>query len=154
VQSAILQIALLLALGAPAAAGDLAVIVHPGNPLGEVSATELRAMFLQDRLFWADGGRIYLVLPAAGTREKRTLLSAIYRRDDAALQKFWLEKLYRGEITAFPRVAPSSPAARLLVARARYAISVAELSSVDGTVKVLRIDGRSPGEPGYLLAGR
>ena len=153
-QSAILRVALLLALAVPAAGGDLAVIVHPANPLAEVSATELRAMFLQDRLFWADGGRIYLVLPASGTREKRMLLAAIYRRDDATLQQFWLEKLYRGEIPSFPRVASSSAATRLLVARARYAISVVDLASIDPTVKVLRIDGRSPGEPGYLLADR
>jgi len=132
-----------LALGAflpsPAAAGDVVFIVHPRNPQIDVSSSDLVQMLRMEQQHWDAGGRIYLVL------------RKVYRMKDAALKLHYLEKLYRGEIASFPRIAHSNQETRKLVAQAPNALGFIDAASVDSTVKVLRIDGKKPGDPGYLL---
>jgi hypothetical protein len=74
--------------------------------------------------------------------------------NDLELKQFWLGKLYRGEIASFPRVVDSDVAVKRLVARAPGALGFVDAAALDGSVKVLHIDGKLPGEPGYLLAAQ
>lgn len=138
----------------PPATLTVAVIVHPESTLEGLSLDELVALCRLDRQHWRTGHRVYLILPESGTAEKKVLLERVYRMDDAALKQFWLEKLYRGEIAAFPHVEPSGAAARRLVARAPEALALVDAATLDPSVKVLRIDGRLPREAGYALVGR
>lgn len=153
---AALTLAGLLALGgllaSPAAGAEVAVIVHPSNPLSDISSPDLVQILKMERQHWSAGGRIYLVLQESGTREKELLLKKLYGMKDAELKQYYLGKLYRGEIASFPRIAHSSAGARRLVSQAPNAISFVDTASVDASVKVLRIDGKRPGEPGYVLA--
>ena len=143
--------ALALALVAVAAgAEDLAVIVNPGNPVQELSSVELREILRCERQHWRGSGRIYLLLPASGSAEKQLLLRRALRMNEDQLHRLYLAKLYAGEISSFPRVA-SGAAARRVVARAEHAVAVVPTSAVDGEVRVLRIQGRLPGDDGYLL---
>lgn len=153
-------IAALHAVGAPGTqAGPppgptVAVIVHPESTIEGLSLDELVALCRLDRQHWRAGHRVYLILPESGTPEKKLLLERVYQMNDAALKQFWLEKLYRGEIAAFPHVEPSGSSARRLVARAPEALALVDAATVDSSVKVLRIDGRLPREAGYPLAAR
>lgn len=142
------------ACGVDDAAADVAVIVHPGNPEVDLSRSEVERIFKQERQHWRAGRRIYLILQETGTLEKDVVLRRLYRMTDAELKQFWLGKLYRGEISSFPRVVPSNAAVARIVAHAPNAVGFVNASAVDASVKVLRIDGRRPGEPGYLLGAR
>lgn len=108
-------------------------------------------MFRKDQQHWKGGGRIYLVFLEAGSPEREVMLRRVYRMTDLELKQFWLGKLYRGEIAAVPRVAAPA-AARRIVAQAPNALAFMDAAAVDNTVKVLRIDGLRPGQPGYRLA--
>jgi len=134
------------------ASADVALIVNPQNPEGELSASDVKAIFRQEQQHWKSGGKIYLVLQEAGSPEKDLVLKRIYGLSDEELKQFWLGKLFRGEIASFPYVAPSNISAKRLVAKAARALAFVDASLVDGTVKVIRIDGKQPGDPGYLLA--
>lgn len=131
---------------------DVALIVHPANPLSELSSASVVKIFRFEQQHWKGGGRIYLILQESGTPEKEIVLRRVYRMKDAELKQFWLGKLFRGEIASFPSVAHSSAAARRIVSHAPNALSFIDASAVDRTVKVLRVDGKLPGDPGYLLA--
>ena len=100
---------------------------------------------------WEAGERIYLVLQESGTPEKELVLKKLYRMKDAELKQFYLGKLYRGEIASFPRIAPLERGRQRLVSQAPNALAFIDAAAVDSTVKVLRIDGKRPGEPGYVL---
>jgi phosphate transport system substrate-binding protein len=139
-------------LAGPVLAGDVAVIVHPANPVNDLTTAELRRILRQERQHWRAGSRIHLVLPESGSPEKDILLRRAYRLSDLGAKQLWLGKLYRAEITAFPRVAPSNGAARRIVASASGAIAFIDAAAVDASVKMLRVDGKKPGEPGYLLS--
>ena len=136
---------------ARAFAGDVVFIVHPRNPQTDISSADLVQILRMEQQHWDAGGRIYLVLQESEAPEKELVLRKLYRMKDAALKLHYLEKLYRGEIAAFPRIAHSNPAVRKIVAQAPNALGFIDASAVDTTVKVLRIDGKKPGDPGYLL---
>jgi ABC-type phosphate transport system substrate-binding protein len=135
-------------------AAEVAIIVHPGNPQTDISSADLVQILKMERQHWAAGGRIYVVLQESGTTEKELVLKKLYRMKDAELKQHYLGKLYRGEIASFPRIAHSNSAARRLVSQAPNAISFIDAASADATVRVLRIDGKKPGEPGYVFGPR
>jgi len=139
-------------VGATARAGDVALIVNPANPEADVSSADLVNIFLQQQQHWRAGGRIYLILQETGSPEKALVLRRVYRMSDVQLKQFWLGKLYRGEIASFPRIASSNAAVKRIVAHAPHAIGFIDASAVDASVKRLKVDGRQPGDPGYLLA--
>jgi len=148
------RLVLAAALAGPstAAGGDLAVVVNPRNPVSGLSASELRDVVLLEQQHWRGGGRIYLLLPETGTPEKNLLLRRALKMNDEQLRRLYLSKLYGGDIPAFPRTVESPSKARLFLARAANALGFIDASGVDGTVKVLAIDGRRPGDAGYIFA--
>lgn len=148
-----LAAAALVFAGSAARAAELAIVVNPQNPVTELSARELREVLLMERQHWRGGARVYLILPESGTPEKDLLLRKGLQMNEDQLRRHFLTKLYGGEIPAFPGTAASPAAARRVVAHAPNALAVVDSSTVDGTVKLVRIDGRRPGDPGYLLAG-
>lgn len=149
--AALLAFATLVSAGG-ASGGDVAVIVNPRNPETDVRFSEVEHIFKQEKQHWKAGERIYLILQESGTAEKDIVLRRVYRMTDVELKQFWLGKLFRGEIASFPRVAPSNAAVKRIVAWAPNALGFIDASGVDASVKVLRIDGKRPGEAGYLLA--
>jgi hypothetical protein len=133
------------------AARELALIVHPLNPISNVSAIDLREVLLMVRQRWSGGGRIYLLLPESGSPEKEVLLRRALAMTEDELRRHYLGKLYGGEIPAFPRVVASGAEARRIVSRAPNALALVDASTVDATVKVVRVAGRRPSEADYLL---
>jgi ABC-type phosphate transport system substrate-binding protein len=150
----VLRLLLVLGLLGPpgAVAADVAVVINPANPERDLSETELARIFRLERQHWKAGGRVYLVLRESGAPQKDLVLRHLYRMNDLELKQFWLGKLYRGEIASVPRVVSSDAMVKRIVAQAPNAIGFIDAGALDGTVKVLRIAGRRPGESGYLLS--
>jgi ABC-type phosphate transport system substrate-binding protein len=134
------------------AAADVAIVAHPDNPESNLRPEELVRILRQEQQRWKAGGRIYLVFQGSGSPSREIVLRRVLRMNDLELKQFWLGKLYRGEIASFPRVVHSDAAVRRLVGLAAQALGFLEASAVDNTVKVLRVDGKLPGQAGYLLA--
>ena len=107
---------------ASAAAADVAVVVNPANPQSDISTIELTRVFRLDRQHWKAGGRIYLVLRESGAPSKELVLRRLYHMDSDELKRFWLGKLYRGEIASFPRVVSSDGLVKQIVSQAPNAI--------------------------------
>jgi hypothetical protein len=147
-----LAVALVLCAGRECLALELAVIVHSQKEVTEVSAADLREMILMERQHWKGGGRIYLILPPSGSPEKDLLLTRVLNMTEEQLRRHYLGKLYGGDIASFPSVAPSGAAAMRTVSLAPNAIALVDAGGLDTSVKVLRVQGRRPGEAGYLLA--
>jgi len=133
----------------------IVIIVNAGNPAPDPSLDDLRALFLLERQFWPDGRRVALYLPPAGSPERDTMLDRIYSMSDFELRKYWVGKLFRGAIPSIPSTLPSREAAVAAVEESRAGIAAIGAGDVPPTVRVLRIDGKQPGDPGYPLgAGR
>ena len=134
-----------------AQAGDIAVIVNKGNPVQDIRFPELVKIFKIEKKYWDSGEKIYLVLRETGSPEKNVVLKKIYKTDDPGLKTLWLSRIYREDITAFPKTLNSNEAVIRFVRQVPNAIGFIDSSFVDTRVKVLRIDGDLPGQEGYPL---
>jgi hypothetical protein len=131
----------------------LAVIVHPKNPVTKVSFSELRSYLKVDREFWPNRKRCDVYLPQVSSNEYDVLLQKVYRMDNKKLQKYWVRRLFAGEISAKPSYVPSAKAAGEQVLKSEGAISVVAAHEVPEGVRVLLLDGKKPGDEGYPLVG-
>ena len=130
-----------------------AVIVNAKNPVTKISFNQLRAYLKVERQFWPNRKRCDIYLPPRRTAAYDYLLKRVYRKSHKKLQKYWVRKLFSGQIPAKPSFAASWAAAGAQVAKAQGAISIVPADRVpkNAKVKVLAIDGKKPGEAGYPL---
>ena len=133
-------------------AGNVAVIVHKSNRISEVSLGDLVRIFRQERRYWRGSQKIYLIMRENLSPEKTLFLKKIYRMESKGLKKFWLTKIFRGQIASLPKTLNSNEAVVRFVGRVPPAVSFIDFDAADNSIKILRIDGKFPGEPGYPLA--
>jgi hypothetical protein len=70
-----------------------------------------------------------------------------------SLQKYWVGKLFSGEIPAKPSYVPNPEAAGSRVKESEGAVSVVLASDVPAGVRVLSITDKRPGDADYPLTG-
>lgn len=138
---------------APASASrtPLAVIVNRANPTDDLGRRELRALFLGERTTWPHGRRVTLVLSEPGRPERAAALRLIYGMSEDDMARHFIHRTFTGSPAGGPRALASADGVRRFVFNVPGAIGVVRLADVDGTVKVLKINGAAPGEPGYAL---
>ena len=147
-----------LALGMPigaqatnTVASDVAVVVHPDIPLDNLTLGELRRLVLGDRGFWPASVRVTLLLRAPVAHERDVILKVVGQMTEAQFRQHWIGKVFRADTAVAPKIVYSSDMAVDMVARIPGAITFVDASQVGRNVKVLKIDGLSPGEKGYVL---
>jgi len=148
-----LSLALLIPLAFPsiASAGDVAVIVRPDVPADDLSFNEVRNLVLGDRQFWDSNTRLTLLIQAPAAREREVLLKIIYQMTEAQFRQYWISKVFRAEAAAGPKIVYSNQMAIQLVGAIPGSIAFIDASEVPKGLKVLKVDGKLPGEKGYPL---
>ncbi len=131
--------------------GDVAVIVRPEVPVEDLSLGEVRKLLMGDRQFWGPGMRVTLLMRAPETREREVILKIVYRMSEADFRRYWMEKVFRAEVQSGPKIVYSTEAATELVGAIPGAVAFVDAAQIPRGLKVLRIDGRLPGEKGYPL---
>lgn len=133
--------------GSAPSASTLAVIVNKSNPVNDLSTAELRKILLGERTVWRGSRKIILLLPTVGSPERQTTLRLV-SMDESNYKQNWQDKASEGSVAP---AASASGFAVNLVADTEDAIAVVPLADVKGSVKLLRIDGASPGDSGYPI---
>jgi len=156
----LLPVGLLTALGLcgslsaslSAAGRSFAVVVSPDVPATNLTMEEVRRVFLLKKNFWKPGLPATILLPESGSPTRSFLLKTICRTDEPGLKRLILEKLYRAEIDLAPKVVGSGKETVSFVLSSRGVVGIVPAEDSTGaSVKVLRIDGKLPGEAGYPL---
>ena len=83
--------------------------------------------------------------------ERELVLKVIYRMSEGKFKQYWVSKIFRAEATSGPKIVFSNTMAGQLVAAVPGAIAFINAKEVPPGLKVLPIDGRLPGQPGYPL---
>lgn len=136
---------------APSDGVGVAIVVHPTTPVEDLSLDQLRRIFMADQQFWPDGSRITLLVRAPAAYERAIVLNVIYRMSEDEFRKYWVGKMFRAEVPAGPKIVYSSEMAAELVTAVPGAITFIPAGDLLRDAKVVRIDGRVPGQPGYRL---
>ena len=132
-------------------AADIAIIVHPDVPFENVTFDELRRLVLGDRQFWNSNLRVTLLLRTPVARERDVVLKKIYQMTESQYRQYWIGKVFRAESTAGPKTVYSSSMAVTLVGSIPGALTFIDVAEVPRDLKILRVNGLLPGEPGYPL---
>ena len=152
-RSVVAAFILLLAGGSPtiATAGDIAVVVRPDTPASDLSLREIRDLLFGERQFWASNLRVTLLIRAPVARERDVVLRVIYRMTEAQFRQFWISKVFRAETASGPKIVYSDQMATDLVAALPGSVSFVDAAEVPKGLKVLKVDGKLPGDAGYPL---
>lgn len=135
---------------APVAQGQIAVIVHPGNPLSNISSSELRKIFSGQQQNWAGGGKVVVLNQSIGSNARARFYRAVLgaEPDKVFSQSFFGSS---GKIPFVTKERGSDSSVRRFVRRNKRSIAYISLSNVDNSVKVLQINGEEPFSANYLL---
>ncbi len=133
------------------ACADIAVIVNKSNPVSDISYTELKQILETTKQCWDNGEKITLIFKPVASDETRILIDRVYKIKYEDFDKYWFSKVYKGEITEFPKILVSAATINILVSEIRSAIAFIGVNEVfrRGNVKTLRVDGKMPDEDGY-----
>jgi ABC-type phosphate transport system substrate-binding protein len=130
---------------------DVAVVVQPDTPASNLSLAEVRRIFLGDRQYWTANTPVVLLIRAPVARERDVVLKIIYQMSESQFKQYWIAKIFRAESVSAPKVVYSNDMASELVTALPGAIAFIDARDVRPGTKVLRVDGRLPGESGYPL---
>jgi len=141
-----------LAFTAPAFAQDedIAVVVSEHNNVSALSSAELRKIFRGERRSWAVGLPIKLIVLPVGAPEHTALLKLL-GMSEHEYKEYWLSLVFRGEVEAEPTNVPSIGMQLEALSVFPGAITLVKAKDVRPGMKMLKINGYLPGEPGYPI---
>jgi len=155
-QSALLLLTVLVFALQPAVAQkkageDVAVVVNPSTPVTEMSLAEVRKVFLGDRQYWNSSMPVVLLVRAPVAREREVVLRTIYQMGESQFKQYWVAKIFRSEVVSAPKIVYSEDMTKELLSAIPGGIAFLAAKDVGPELRVVKVDGKLPGEPGYPL---
>lgn len=136
-----------LALIAGRADAQIRVIVHPATPDTSITMRELARLFRGEYSSMPGGDRVRLV---EHTAARTAFYQSVVQMSGDQFRRHWIRVVFAGYPVTPPEGFDTVADAVRFVATHRGALAFVN-GPVDGTVKVLLIDGRAPGDPAYRL---
>jgi ABC-type phosphate transport system substrate-binding protein len=135
--------------------GSIAIVVPKTNAVAGLTSSELRKILLGEETQWPNKEKITILLLPPGTDERKAVLQILLNMSDDEFVRHWISEVFQGQTATGPKTASSPTSMLRLVADLPSAlgiVSAGDLPPGDSSFKVLAIDGKTPGEVGYLLA--
>ncbi|HEX3351385.1 MAG TPA: hypothetical protein VHS34_01075 [Terriglobales bacterium] len=139
---------------ADCAPGSLVVVVNKANSTESLSMAQLRKLMLGDVRGWPDHRPVNLVARDFSSKVFECVLSLVVRQSVPDYRRYVMNAEFRGEEPMAIQTADSAATAARIVAGSPGAIAIVEvgaLPAIAAGVKVVRINGKVPGEAGYPL---
>ena len=133
------------------AATPVAIVVSPDVPVDDLSFSEVRKLFLGERQFWNPKLRVVLLMRAPVAPERDVVLRTIYQMSEAQFRQYWISKVFRADVSAGPKIVYSTEMANDLVTAIPGAVAFVDAAQIPKGLKVLKIDGKLPGDKAYPL---
>ena len=132
-------------------ADDVAIIVDKNCKLDDLSLADARAILHCEKLVAPSHTKWNVTLRQKTSPEHQAMLKYLFKCTADDLENYFRLGEFNGSIDPPPRTIPSPVALRRIISGNVAAIGYARASEVDETVKVLRIDGRLPGDADYPI---
>jgi len=116
-----------------------------------LTVADLRRILLGDREFWTSGLRVTLFIRAPIARERDAAVKDVCQMTEAQFRQHWIAKVFRADTATGPKIVYSSQMALEQVSRTPGAMAFVEAPLAGKGVKVLKIEGKAPGQAGYKL---
>jgi hypothetical protein len=135
---------------APAAMHRLVIITAKGEPIDNLSLDDLRRLYLA-RIHRLGGHRLVPVILRNTEPAQRFFLREVAAMADIDFTQLWIAAVFRGEVSAPPRLAQSPADACLFVAGHQHAIAFVEPKDAECDVKKISVNGKPYDAPDYAL---
>ena len=130
---------------------SIAVVVNQDTPVSDLSLEDVRKIFLGERQYWNAKLPVMLLIRAPVARERDVVLRVIYQMSESEFKQFWVAKIFRAEAASPPKIVYSNDMQYELVSAIPGAIAFVDARNVRPGLKVLRVNGKLPGERDYPL---
>jgi hypothetical protein len=142
--------AMLTSQPAKAQASDVAVVVSPKNNVNSLSLADVRRIFAGEKGSWSGGRPIRILVRGTGTQERNVMLRLL-GVSETEFKQHWSAQIYRGEAKEEPILLPSNGMQKEALGVYAEAIALVDAKDIKVGMKVIKVDGRLPGEEGYPL---
>jgi ABC-type phosphate transport system substrate-binding protein len=150
----ILRVLLLVMMSASlASARDLALVSNKSNALGAITLPELIKVCKAENNHWPDGKAITFVMRSPSVPEMKIVLEKIYGMSENEVNGLIVTSNHGHPNHPAILVATSDEDLVNKVASLPGAVGVVDVYSINSSVAVVKIAGKLPLEPGYLLHG-
>jgi ABC-type phosphate transport system substrate-binding protein len=136
-----------------AAARDIALVSNKSNAVGALTVTDLVRLCKAQTSHWPNGKPVTFVMRSPSAPEMKIILEKLYGMSENELNSLIVTS-NRGR-PAHPAILVATSDDELLnkVASTPGAIGVVDVYSINSSVAIVKIGGKLPLEPGYLLHG-
>lgn len=149
-----LRIFIFVILGASlAAARDIALVSNKSNTLGAITVPDLVKLCKAQTSHWPDGKPVTFVMRSPSAPEMKTVLEKVYGMSESELSSLIVTSNHGRSTHPAIMVATTDEELVNKVASTPGAIGVVDVYSINSSVAVVKIGGKLPLEPGYLLHG-
>lgn len=131
--------------------GDVAVVANADVPVDNLSIFEVRHIFRGEKQYWKSNLKVVLLVPPEGAHERDVMLHVVYRMSESEYKQYWIGRIFRAQAISPPKTAESSTTAKNLLTRLSGCITLMSAGDVRPGDKILKVDGKAPGEKGYPL---
>jgi hypothetical protein len=136
---------------APLRAADLVIVVNKSCALDNVTSAELTKFFKAEKSKAPDGTKLVIVMQDSGRPERDAALAAIYHMSESEYNDYFVEATFTGAVATAPKAVSSGAAVKKFVSDTAGGLGYVRDSDVDDSVKVVKVDGKAPGDPDYKL---
>lgn len=135
---------------ADAGTGDepLAIVVAKNSSVQELSMYELKRLYMGDSMTTPDGKKLLPLNRGTKTGERVGFDKSVLGMSPEEAARYWIDRRIRGRSGA-PKAVDPANVVQKVVSRLPGAISYVRRSEVSDEVRIIRIDGKMPGDSGY-----
>jgi ABC-type phosphate transport system substrate-binding protein len=136
-----------------AMASDLAVVSNKANTVSALALPELVKVCKAQTNRWPDGKPVTFIMRAPASPEMRMVLEKVYELSEAQVKEL-IASANHGR-TNHPAIIVANSDEDLVnkVASIPGAVGVVDVYAINSSVAVVKLAGKLPLEPGYLLHG-
>ncbi len=145
---------LFLAASVPLAmARDLALVSNKANSVNAIALPDLAKVCKAQTNHWPDGKPVTFIMRAPATPEMKMVLEKIYELPEAQVKQLIVSANHGRANHPAIIVADSDEDLVDKVASIPGAVGVVDVYAINSSVAVVKLAGKLPLEPGYLLHG-
>lgn len=136
-----------------AGARDIAVVSNKANAVSAISVAELVKVCKAQTSRWPDGKPVTFVMRSPSLPEMKMVLEKVYSMPESELESLIVTSNQGRSTHPAILVVTSDEELVNKVASTPGAVGVVDVYSINSSVTVIKVGGKLPLEPGYLLHG-
>lgn len=128
----------------------LAVVVAKHGALEALSLPDLKRLFMGESIVGPGGQKLIALNRDPKSAERVGFDRSVLGMSPEAVARYWIDRKIRGQSSAPKSIEPAVVLQRV-VAKLGGAVGYVRAAEVIADVKIVRIDGRRPGDAGYPI---